>query len=256
MNKIETAYLDVPRDFKIACESFGIGVPDFLQLIIRNFSFLYLFMHDDSEYNLATKAFLHAEDQFLSSQPHLKTNYSLKEYGNEAAPYFQKLVKLAVNRSYSSRMKREKASRLMAKLYAIVSKEIKFKPDLYLDEETKLTLSKDFLLISAIHQYPPMAFINALMRCISLADLYARMHLDQVVSNPALGFYLRVQSGYGGSDDEVHINTIGFKNFLLDLQEFDVRYFFIRNLEKRTVVYRARLEEIFEEKINQYYDGE
>lgn len=249
--EIETKHLEVPRDFQIACESFGIMVSDFLQLIIRDFSLLYLFMHDDSDYNLATKAFIHAEDEFLGDKPHLKMNYSLEKYGNEAAPYFRKLLKLTVNKSYSGRMKREKARKLVDKLYAIVSKEIEFKPHVYLDEETKLTLSKDFLLMSAIHQYPPITFINALMRCVSLADLYARVHLDQVVSNPALGFYLRVQNGYGNLVDGEHINTIGFNNFLLDMQEFKTRYFFIRDFAKRVEVYRHQFDENFE-KINQY----
>lgn len=256
MNKIEAAYLDVPKEFKIACESFGIMVPDFLQLILRKFSLLYVFMGDDSEYNLATKAFTHAEVAFLKDQSHLKTSYSLKEYGNEAAPYFKKLIKLAVNRNYSSRMKREKARKLVDKLYTLVSKEIKFKPHLYLDEETKLTLSKDFLLMSAIHQYSPTVLVNALMHCVSLADIYARMHLDQIVPNPASGFYLHARGEYADLMDEVHINTLGFKDFILDLQEFDIRYFYVRDLEKRTAVYRRRLEEVFEEKINQYYDGE
>ncbi|TYR37054.1 hypothetical protein FXV77_07730 [Sphingobacterium phlebotomi] len=256
MNKIETEFLDVPMDFRIACEAFGIMVPDFLQLIIRHVSFANLFMHDDSEYDLATKAFVQSDDKITKAQPDLKGKQTLGEHGKTILPHIRSLVKLSMNRSYSKTMKREKGRKITDKLYRVCSPHIKHKPYLYLNEETKLTLTKDFLLVCLIHQFSPTVYINALMQCISLADLYARQHLDKLVYNAALGFYIRVQHGYGHLMDTDHINTLGFKDLILDLQEFDVRYFFIRDLEKRTAVYRARLEEVFEEKINQYYDGE
>lgn len=212
MTKIETEFLDVPRDFRIACEAFGIMVPDFLQLIVRRVAFIHLFTDDDSEYDLATKSFVVAADS-LSDQPEVRTNRSLKSQARESLPLLQKLMKLAGSRSYSGRMKREKAVKLVAKLFDIVRREIPFKSHIYYDEETKITLSKDFLLMSVINQHPPMVLLNAMMRCVSLADLYARVHLEEVVFNPALGFYLRVQHGYSKLVDERHINTLGFKNF-------------------------------------------
>lgn len=252
MSKIETEYLDVPMDFRIACEAFGIPVADFLQLIIRDVSFGYLFMHDSSERDLATKAFIYVDEKILKT----KKKPSLEKLANDVLPLFQRLVKLSINRSYTAAMKREKARKITEKLYRISEPEIRYKSYLYLDEDTKLTLTKDFLLVCLIHQYSPIEGLNALMQCISLADLYARMHVNQVVHNPALGYYLRVQRGYGQLMDVAHINTLGFKDFILDLQEFDVRYFFIRDFEKRKAVYRARLEELFEQKINRYYDGD
>lgn len=251
MNKIETEYLDVPMDFRIACEAFGIPVADFLQLIIRDLSFAHLFIHDSSEKDLATKAFAYVDEKILKT----KKKPSLAQKANAVLPLFQSLVKLSMNRSYTAAMKREKARKITEKLYRTCASEINFKPYLYLDEETKLTLTKDFLLICLIHQHAPTVGLNAMMQCISLADLYARTHMNKVVHNPALGFYLRVQRGYGGLVDVAHIHTLGFKDFILDLQEFDVRYFFIRDFEKRKAVYRTRLEELYEQKINRYYDG-
>ncbi|HLT88236.1 MAG TPA: hypothetical protein VKZ57_11645 [Sphingobacterium sp.] len=256
MNKIETEFLDVPKDFRIACEAFGIRVADFLQLIIRHVTFAHLFMHDESEYDLATKAFVQSDNKIAKAQPDLKGKQKLGQHANAAIPHIQSLVKLSMNRSYSKSMKRDKGRKITDKLYRVCSPHIKYKPHLYLDEETKLTLTKDFLLVCMLHQFSPTVYINVLMRCISLADLYARQHLDKIVYNAALGFYIRVQHGYGKLIDRDHINTLGFKDFILDLQEFDVRYFFIQDLDRRRAVYRTRLEEIFEEKINQYYDGE
>lgn len=248
MTKIEMEYLDVPRDFRIACESFGIVVPDFLQLIIRHCAFIHLFMHDDSEYDMATKAFVHAE-KYLEGQPGVMTNYSLSKYSDEVVSLLKKLMKLVVNRSYSAKRKRDKAIKITDKLFNISSRELDVKSYVYYDEETKITFSRNFMLMTLIHQYPPIALLNALMQCVSLADLYARMHLGKEVPNPALAFYLSVQNGYGGLVDRRHINTLGFKDFFMDLQEFKTRYFIFQRLEQRIEVYRDRFEENFQ-KIN------
>lgn len=185
----------------------------------------------------------------------MKGKGSLAKYGNHAIPFYQKLVKLSQNRSYSRAMKQERAYKIVDKLFKVFSPKIKHKPYVYLDEETKLGLNKGFILMCLVYQRTPTVLINAMMQSISLADLYARMHLNQTVFNPALGYYLRVQNGHGDLIDFGHINSMDFKNFILDLQEFDCRYFMIRDLEKRTKVYRNRLEENFN-KVNQCYDGE
>lgn len=254
MIKIETEYLAVPQDFRIACEAFGIMVPDFLQLIVRRVSFIHLFSDDDSEYDLATKAFAFAADT-ISDQPALRTTHAIAKGGKESLPLLQRLMKLAGSRTYGGRAKREKAAKIVEKLFGIVRREEAFKSHVYYDEDTKIMLSKDFLLLSAINQFPPIVLLNAMMQCVSLADLYARVHLEQTVSNPPLGFYLRVQHGYGELVDRIHINTMGFKNFMADLQEFDVRYFPFRQLGQRTDVYRNRLAENFQQ-INKTIDDE
>lgn len=254
MTKIEREFIDVPRDFRIACEGFGIMVPSFLQLMIRRVSFIHLFTEDDSEQSLATRAFAVAAD-VLKEHPDLRMNYSLANQATPSIPLLQKLMKLATNRSYSGRLKRERAAKLVEKLFAIARQAMDFKPYIFYDEETKITLTKDFMMLALINQYQPILLINAMMRGVSLADLHARVHLGAIEHNPALGFYLRVQHGYGELVDRQHINTIGFKNFIADLQEFAVRFFPVRDLTQRTELYRARLEENFQQ-INNVFDDE
>lgn len=249
-----TTFINVPRDFQIACEAFGIWVPDFLQLIVRRVAFIHLFTDDNSEYDLATKSFAFATD-LLKDQPELRVGHSLARQSRESLPHLQKLMKLTGNRSYSGRIKREKAAKLVEKLFGIASREIAFEPYIYYDEDTKITLTKDFLLMATINQYPPTVLLNAIMQCVSLADLYARIHLDRIVHNPVLGFYLRVQNGFGKLTDVQHINTPGFKNFMSDLQEFEIRYFTFRQLDQRREAYRSRIEENFQQ-INLIIDDE
>jgi len=254
MTKIEREFIDVPRDFRTACESFGIMVPSFLQLMIRRVSFIHLFTEDDSEQSLATRAFAAAAD-VLKEQQELQMNYSLANQATTSIPLLQKLMKLATNRNYSGRLKRARSAKLVEKLFVIARQAMDFKPYIFYDEETKITLTKDFMMLALINQYQPILLINAMMRGVSLADLHARVHLGTTEYNPALGFYLRVQHGYGELVDRQHINTPGFKNFMADLQEFEMRFFPVRDLTQRTELYRARLEENFQQ-MNNVFDDE
>src|SRR5690606_41010138 len=97
MNKIATTHLEIPRDFQIACEGFGIMVPDFMQLLVDHFSYAYVFISDDSVNELATQAFRSEERVILDPQPLLKTNITLGKVARESLPHMKKIVHLGMS---------------------------------------------------------------------------------------------------------------------------------------------------------------
>ncbi len=245
-NRINKEVLEVPMDFRIACEAFGIEVADFLQLLIDHFAFVNLFAEEDSVYNLVARGFAEV-DNVLGNIEGYKTDYSHVDNADQSFPLFKQLFKLAVNRNYSWNMKRNRARKTVDKLFLILNKNVKMKPTVYLDENTPIRLSRDFRIWSIIHNCPAIPVLNAMMQRVSLADLYARNHLDEIEYNPILGMYLRVQSGYGNLVDAEHINRLGFKDFLCDLQEFKMRYFLFYRLPDRIEIYRERFLENYNE---------
>jgi len=245
-NRINKEVLDVPMDFRIACEAFGIQVADFLQLLIDHFAFVNVFAAEDSVYDLVAKGLAEAEDE-LEKMGGYKTNYSYEDSAGQCFPLYKQLFKLAMNRNYSWNAKRRRARKTIDKLFLIMSSKVKIRPTLYLDEETPIRLNRDFRIWSMIHNCPAIPVLNAIMQRVSLADLYARVHLDETEHNPILGLYLRVQSGYGDLADAGHINSLGFKNFLCDLQEFKMRYFLFYRLSDRIEIYRDRFLENYNE---------
>lgn len=245
-NTINKEVLEVPMDFRIACEAFGIQVADFLQLFIDHFAIVNLFAEEDSVYNLASRGFAEAES-VLEHIGGYKTNHLHADTASQSFPLFKQLVKLALNRNYSWNMKRNRSKKTVDKLFLILSKNIEIKPTLYLDEDTPIRLSREFRLWSIIHNFPPIPVLNALMQKVSLADFYARNHLDEIEYNPVLGLYLRVQNGYGNLVHAEHLNGLGFKNFLCDLQEFKMRYFLFYRLSDRIEMYRDRFLENYNE---------
>ncbi|MBL1410167.1 hypothetical protein [Sphingobacterium faecale] len=245
-NRINKDVLEVPMDFRIACESFGIQVADFLQLMVSQFAFVNLFGEDDSVYNLIVRSFMEAEE-VLERQGGYKTNYSLADKANQALPIFKQLYKLGANRNYSWNAKRSRSKKIVDKLFLITGKDIRAQPKVYLDEDTAITLSRDFRIWSTIHNCPVIPVLNAMMQRVSLADLYARQHLDEIEYNPTLGMYLRIQQGYGDLVNRDHLNGLGFKDFLCDLQEFEMRYFLFHRLADRVEMYREQFLENYNE---------
>lgn len=176
-NRINKEVLEVPVDFRIACEAFGIQVADFLQLLIDHFAFVNLFAEEDSVYNLVARGFAEV-DNVLGNIGGYKTEYSQMHNAGQSFPLYKQLFKLAMNRNYSWNMKRNRAKKTVDKLFLILNKDVKMKPTVYLDENTPIRLSRDFRIWSIIHNCPAIPVLNAMMQRVSLADLYARNHLD------------------------------------------------------------------------------
>lgn len=253
MTKIETEYLDVPRDCLVSCKLFGITVPDFLQFIIQHFCYIHIHVHDRSEYDMATKAFLEAEKQLEKKEIVPMTHLSTTQRDNFLR-ILKQLLKMATNRNYSVSVRRNKGKVLVNKMFSLLSTGLELKDFIYYNEDIKIRLGRDFLLMTLINQFSPIELLNAMMKNISYATLAARQHLKEEIFNPAGSFFVRVMDSYGNLQDTKYLNSRAFKEFLWDVQEFRPRYFFYRNLEDRIEVYRERLEENFQQIDKPFFD--
>lgn len=245
-NRINKDVLEVPMDFRIACESFGIQVVDFLQLLIDHFAFVNLLAEEDSVYNLVGRSFADAEET-LEKIGGYKTDFSQSDNANQSFPLFKQLLKLAMNRNYSWNTKRSRSKKIVDKLFLVMGKSIKAQSKVYLDEDTAIVLSRDFRIWSTIHNCPVIPVLNAMMQKVSLADFYARGHLNEIEYNPALGMYLKVQDGYGNLRNREHLNSEGFNIFLENLHELKIRYFLYHRLSDRIEIYRHQILENYNE---------
>lgn len=252
--KVETEFIDVPKDFQISCELIGVAVPDFLQLMVNHFSYAHIHMHDMSEYDMATKAFLEADRSLGEKKIIFEKHFSENEK-ECILKLTRQVLKTTMNRNYSVSVRRNKVKALVDKILPVYEKGRNVKRVIYYNEETKITLNNDFLLMSLIHRRTPIELLNAMMKRISYAELLARHHLNKEAHNPAAFFFFHVLDGYGEIQDRAYIDSRPFKEFFLwDVQEFQARYFFYRNLKDRIDVYRERLDEIYQQINKPYFD--
>src|SRR3546814_13344247 len=98
-------------------------------------------------------------------------------------------------------------------MFPIDAKGQNVKRVVYYDEETKITLNNDFLMMSLIFQRSPTELLNAMTKRVSYAEFAARHDLKQEEHNPAISFFIRVMDGYGDIQDCAYLNSRPFKEF-------------------------------------------
>ncbi|QIH32064.1 hypothetical protein [Sphingobacterium sp. DR205] len=245
MEDMQSVPLVVPRNFKLICELFGIAVPAFIQLFLDHYSFMDQNFVDNSSYNLATRGIHFIDDKFkLGTDPlSIKLDQREKERG---VKLIQRQVKLGLNRNYSTTERRNRGRVITGQIYDILSKGRKMKDIIYLDENTCFKLNKDLLLTCILNNTHPSHYINGMMQLVSIPDYLAELHLDEGEYNPILGFIIRVHDGYGNINNLEYRNSARFKNFIMEIQELNKRYFFYRGLEKRVAVYQEWLDDFLE----------
>ncbi|MGJ1227667.1 hypothetical protein ACR78H_19140 [Sphingobacterium siyangense] len=243
--------LEVPRNFRLICELFGIAVPAFIQLFLDHYSFIDQNFKDNSSYNIATRAIRFINDKIPKDHNRLKIE--LKDNDRDVGiRLLRRQVKLAVNRNYSTGERRNRGRIITAQLYDLFAKKVMLKDRIYLDENIYFKLSKDFLLTCIMNSVHPSHYINTMMLQASTPDFLAAMHLDKATYNPVLGFIHRVHDGYGGLIDWEYRNTSFFKRFVMDLQELNKRYFFYRDLDQRVALYHVWLDNLLETKDDEF----
>lgn len=245
---MQSVPLVVPRNFKLICELFGIAVPAFIQLFLDHYSFMDQNFTDKSSYNLVTKGIRFIDDKLkLGTDPlPTKLDKGEKERGTKL---IQRQVKLGLNRNYSTTERRNRGRVITGQIYDILSKGRKMKDIIYLDENTCFKLSKDFLLTCILNNTHPSHYINGMMKLVSIPGYLAELHLDEGEYNPILGFVIRVHDGYGHIVDLEYRNSARFKNFIMEIQELNKRYFFYRGLEQRVAIYQRWLDDFLENRV-------
>lgn len=242
MKEVNTSVIEVPESFRLACELFGITVPDFIQLFVNHYSFVDNFFYDNSPYDLATKSFPYVMEGKGKGVQHDNPKLEKAQIGH-LQKLMQRIIKVSINRSYSYGQRRNRGRVLTNSMFDILSKNKNVKTVIYMDEETKINLNKDILVNSIFSGVSVAEFLNRVMRCVTLPDHLARMHLDKGVYNPVIALYIRVYDGYGDIVDEEYRSTAWAKEFIMDIQELDKRFFFNRKIEHRIAAYEDWLDD-------------
>ncbi|WP_293939501.1 hypothetical protein [Sphingobacterium sp. UBA5996] len=251
MEDITGVPLEVPRNFRLICELFGIAAPAFIQLFLDHYSFIDQNFTDNSSYNIATRAVRYVNDKIPKVDNPLKIEFEKNEK-EMVVKLLRRQVKLAINRNYSTGERRNKGRMITAQIYDFFATKVRLKDRIYLNENISFKLSKGFLLTCLINGVHPAHYINTMMQQVSTPDFLATMHLDKATYNPVLGLIHRVHDGYGDLIDWEYRHTPFFKRFIMDLQELNKRYFFYRDLDKRIALYEAWLDRILESKDEEF----
>ncbi|MFA4871163.1 MAG: hypothetical protein WC623_23390 [Pedobacter sp.] len=247
MNKPEDVTITyIPHNFNVACTIFNLSIQRFLQQFIDHVSFYdMIFPTEVDAYELATRT--------LSKYSYDKkeTPDDQKNYGMIATTDLEGSVQavkgmhmISLQTGLNNKQRREKAEKLVQKLFFHIGKDKVKSKTLYLGKDQTLTLSPDFCLICEIQQIGPVEHLTNLMENISLADMEARTSLGMSLENPAMGFYMKGHKIYNDlrSNEAVHPLTF---NYIDDLQELRLHLFIYRSLKLRVQKHQELLDKYF-----------
>src|SRR5690606_42082492 len=102
---------------------------------------------------------------------------------------------------YSFSQRRNKGKVLTGQLFELFSKGVELKDTVYLDEFNFIKLNKDIRFQCILTGVSPVELLNAIMQYVDMPNHLARLHLDNFVFNPALGFLISVLDVTGNIGD-------------------------------------------------------
>lgn len=235
MNSTNNNIIEIPLEFKVACSIYKIGIQEMLQAFINHVSV----------YNSLTEEYCEGFTEATSTISHFALEHKAAHVGAQAytacmdlaAEHIKALWLIATNRRGKVSAKRKKCVPLIEALYKIAERKYAPSDTIYLDEETVLRLTKDFVVVCEIYGCYPKEFLENFMSRISLAETHAKKGLMRE-SNYTMGFFTSAVNGLGRDMERlVGISPEEF-DFYDGMEEKRLELFGIRNLEKRTRILR------------------
>jgi len=108
----------------------------------------------------------------------------------------------------------------------------------YLDENSAITLTKDFCVICELQNCYPKEFLEYFMGRVSIADVQARAGLKFKEQNFPFNFFLGVAREFGRPATEGSDLTDMQIEFYQRMEELSLEIYNIRDLQERTAILR------------------
>ncbi|WP_316821652.1 hypothetical protein [Pedobacter gandavensis] len=236
-----TSPLPIPLDFKIACATYQLSIPEVLQFFIDHVSFYdSLSQKSDDLFRAATNTLLH-----YSVSIHRESSTSLHKYRLVILKYIQEMIKIATISKQTQSKKRKRAALLVKRVYEIIDRTKAQNTKLILEEGIVLQLSMDFCLLCEIHNCAAEEYLEYFMSKISLPVTHAQVGLNCIVENQAMGFFYKSLDSFKVSDaNSAHRNLQVL--FIDKIQELHLQLFIIRNFEKRVEKYQELYQDYYQ----------
>lgn len=235
-----TNLLPIPLEFKIACATYQLPIPEVLQLFIDHASFYdSLSQKSDDLYRAATNTLLN-----YSISIRRESSTALLKHRREILKYIQEIIKIAAIAEQSQFKKRKRAAPLVKKIYEIIDRQKTQNTSLTL-EGGKLKLSMNFCLLCEIHNCSPEEYLENFMSQISLPVTHAHIGLKSLSENHAMGFFYKALDSFKETPASTAHRNLQVQ-FIDKIQELHLWLFIIRNFEKRVEKYRELYNDYYE----------
>lgn len=224
---------NIPLDFKIACATYQLPIPEVLQLFIDHVSFYdSLSQKSDDIYRCATNTLLNYS---LSIQR--ESGSAFIKHREPILRYIREIIKISVTPDLAPSRKRKMCAPLVKKIFAIMERSRTQNTTLVMDDGKTLQLKMDFCLLCELHNCSPEEYLQHFMSQISLPIVHANVGLKRVVENQAMGFFYKVLNISKELPSNNAHRTLQVQ-FIDQIQELHLWLFIIRDYEQRVKKYQ------------------
>lgn len=230
--KKESPELTIPLEFKIACTTYHLAVPEVLQLFIDHISFYDSLSYKSKDcYRYATNTLLsHPHPPVEGISPAFQTN-------REAIiKYVREIVQMSVRPRTAEIKRRKLCIPIVKKIFNLMEPKLTSSQTLQLDEANSLQLGMDFCIMCETHNCHPKVYLQHFMDQVSLPETHARIGLDHVLENHAMAFFYQAITKCNTLFSPPSHKALQIE-FIDQIQELHLRLFIVRDLEKRRKKY-------------------
>lgn len=230
--KKENSELTIPLEFKIACATYHLAVPEVLQLFIDHISFYDSLSHKSNDcYRFATNTLLsHPHPPIEGISPAFQTN-------REAIiKYVREIVQMSVRPRTVEIKRRKLCIPIVKKIFNLMEPKVITSRTLQLDEVNILQLGMDFCIMCETHNCQPEVYLQHFMDQVSLPETHARIGLHQLLENHAMAFFYQAITKCTALLSSPTHKALQIE-FIDHIQELHLRLFIVRSVEKRREKY-------------------
>lgn len=226
-NQIQTT-IAIPLNFRIACATYHLSIPEVLQLFIDHISFYdSLSQKSDDIYRSATNTLLN-----YSISIRRETSTAFLNHRDPILKYIRKIIKIATLPVSTPQKKRKLCVPIVRSIYQILDQSIPQHSTVMLEGGNLLQLKMDLCVICEIHNCSAEEYLEHFMSQISLPKNHAQAGLKKVVENQAMGFFFKSLSLIKDAQvSDAHRNLQ--IEFIDRIQEAHLWLFIIRDLKRR-----------------------
>ncbi|RQO64507.1 hypothetical protein DBR43_32495 [Pedobacter sp. KBW06] len=224
--------LTIPLEFKIACATYHLAIPEVLQLFIDHISFYDSLSHKSKDcYRFATNTLLsHPHPPIEGISPAFQTNR------DAIIKYVREIVQMSVRPRTPEIKRRKMCIPIVKKIFNLMEPKVTTSRTLQLDEANTLQLGIDFSIMCETHNCRPEVYIQHFMDQVSLPETHARIGLHHLLENHAMAFFYQAISKCNALLSPPSHKALQVE-FIDRIQELHLRLFIVRNLEKRREKY-------------------
>lgn len=225
--------LPIPLDFKIACATYNLSIPEILQLFIDHVSFYdSMSQKSDDLYRSATNTLLN-----YSISIRRESSSAFSRHREPILKHIREIIRIAATPPESQARRRKMCVPIVRKIYKNMERSKTQNTSLVLGEGITLQLSMDFCILCEIHHCSPEEYLEHFMSQISLPKTHANLGLKRVVENQAMGFFYK-SLDIGKAAPSIHAHRNLQVQFIDQIQELHLWMFLIRSYEKRVQKYQ------------------